>query len=359
MSGGPILIMLGRLTGIMTRNKIWPILALAVVGLFPVPATAADQALIDAAKKEGQLTWYTTQIINQLARPAAEAFEKKYGIKVNYVRADSNEVSLRLLNEGKAGRMQADVFDGTGAAAGLKKEGLVAKWVPDNAKRLPSQYVDQEGYWVATNLYVLTPGYNTELVKKGSEPRTFQDLLDPKWRGKIVWNSGSTSSGAPGFIAVILNEMGEERGKAYLRELAKQNIAGLAVAARQVLDQVIAGEYAIALNIFNNHAVISAEKGAPSAWIPMEPALAVLSCLSLTKDAPRPNAGKLFMEFLISEEGQRLYRDAGYLPVDPAVPPEDPSLRPDTGNFRAIFKTPEELYESLPKWTALFREIFR
>ncbi|MDO9442223.1 MAG: extracellular solute-binding protein [Beijerinckiaceae bacterium] len=334
-------------------------LCLLAVAALSHPARAADAALIAAAKKEGQLTWYTTQIINQFARPAAEAFEKKYGIKVNYVRANSNEVALRVLNEGRARNMQADVFDGTTATASLKKEGLVAKWLPDNVSRLPKEYVDQEGYWVATNLYVLTPGYNTELVKKGSEPRTFQDLLDPKYKGKLVWNSTSSSSAAPGFVAVVLASMGEEKGTAYLRELAKQNVAGLAVAARQVLDQVIAGEYAIALNIFNNHAVISAAKGAPVDWMPMQPALGVLSVISVTKDAPHPNAGRLFLEFLISEEGQKIYRAADYLPVDPNVPPKDLSLRPDGEKFKVVFKTPEEIDREMPRWTQLYQSIFR
>jgi ABC-type Fe3+ transport system substrate-binding protein len=333
--------------------------AAALASLAGAPARAADQAMIDAAKKEGQVVWYTTQIIDQFARPAAAAFEKKYGIKVSYVRANSNEVALRVLNEAKAGRMQADVFDGTGATASLKKEGVVAKFIPENAKRFPKEYVDAEGYWVATNLYVLTPGYNTELIKKGTEPKTFQDLLDPKYKGKIAWNSTSSSSAGPGFVGIVLDTMGEEKGMAYLRELAKQQPAGLAVAARQVLDQVIAGEYAIALNIFNNHAVISAAKGAPVDWIPMDPALGVLSVISVTKDAPHPTAGRLFVEFLMSEEGQKIYRDAEYLPVDPNVPPKDLALRPDGVKFRAIYKTPEEIDREMPRWTDVFKSIFR
>ncbi len=307
------------------------LLALAFgAALTAAPALAADPALIAAAKKEGQLTWYTTQIVNQFARPAADAFQKKYGIRVNYIRADSNEVTLRIQNEGKAGRVQADVFDGTGATAALKANNLVAKYIPQSAERLPDRYKDKDGYWVATNLYVLTPAFNTELVKKGTQPRTFQDLLDPKWRGKMAWNSSVTPSGGAGFVGVVLAHMGEEKGMAYLRQLAPQRITGLQVAARQVLDQVIAGEYAIALNIFNNHAVISASKRAPVEWIPMEPALAVFSCLSLTAGAPNPNAGKLFIDFLMSEEGQKLYRDADYLPVDPGVEPKDRRFVPET-----------------------------
>lgn len=342
------------------RTKLAGALAAFVAStLLATGASAADQALIDAAKKEGSLTWYTTQIVNQFARPAAEAFQKKYGIRVNYIRADSNEVTLRIMNEGKAGRVQADVFDGTGATAALKKDNLVAKFIPQSADRLPARYKDKDGYWVATNLYVLTPGYNTDLVKKGTEPKTYADLLDPKWRGKIAWNSSVTPSGAAGFVGIVVTTMGEEKGMAYLRQLSGQKIAGLQVAARQVLDQVIAGEYAIALNIFNNHAVISASKGAPSAWIPMEPALAVFSCLSLTAGAPKPNAGKLFIDFLMSEEGQKLYRDADYLPVDPKVPPKDPSLRPGDDTFKAVFMTPEEIFDNLPRWGAIYKDVFR
>ena len=212
---------------------------------------------------------------------------------------------------------------------------------------------------MATNLYVLTPGYNTDLVPKAAAPKTYEDLLDPRWKGKIVWNTASAPSAAGGFIGVTLTAMGEEKGRAYLKELAKQNVTGIQVAARQVLDQVIAGEYAIALNIFNNHAVISAAKGAPSAWIPMNPAMAVLSVISVTKDAPHPNASKLFLEFLVSEEGQALYRDADYMPIDPAVPARDPSLRPDGERFKAITFTPEQIDANMPKWAGVFRDTFR
>jgi ABC-type Fe3+ transport system substrate-binding protein len=331
---------------------------LALGAAFASSALAQDRALIDAAKKEGAVTWYTTQIINQFARPAAEAFEKKYGIKVDYVRADSNQVALRIVSESKAGRPIVDVFDGTTVTPVLKKEGLVEKWIPESAKRFGPEYYDKDGYWLATNLYVLTPGYNTSLVPKGQEPKTWNDLLDPKWKGKMAWNSSSSTSAGPGFIGLVLAEMGQEKGMAYIQALSKQNIAGLKVAARQVLDQVIAGEYPIALEIFNNHAVISAQQGAPVNWIPMNPSLAVLSVLSIIKNAPHPNAAKLLVEFLASEEGQKLYRDADYMPVDPNVPPRDPSLRPDGKNFRAIYMTPEQVQDAMPRWTDIYKQYF-
>ena len=130
---------------------------LAAFITFAGPARAVDPALLDAARKEGSVTWYTAQIINQLVRPMADAFEKKYGIKVNAVRADASDNALRIAAEGAAGKMQADVFDGTTTAPSLERLGLVLKWQPDSAKHLPPQFVDRNGYWVANNLYVQNP----------------------------------------------------------------------------------------------------------------------------------------------------------------------------------------------------------
>ena len=150
-----------------------------------------------------------------------------------------------------------------------------------------------------------------------------QDLLDPKWRGKMAWNGFPTSSGMGGFVGTVLAEMGEEKGTAYLRELAKQNVAPLRGSAREVLDQVIAGEYPIALQIFNHHAVISAKKGAPVDWIKMEPVTGTLSVISIHKNAPHPNAAKLLVDFIISKEGQEVFRDADYITAHPDVPALD------------------------------------
>ena len=322
------------------------------------PARAADAALIEAARREGQVNWYTSSVVDQVVRPAADAFEKLYGIKVNYVRTDGAEVALRVFNEEQAGQVQADAFDGFGAPK-LVKAGYVLKWQPDSVAHFPPQFFDPNGYWTATFQMILTPGYNTDLVPPGTQPKTLQDLLDPKWKGKMAWDSRASNSGAAGFVGMVLHEMGDDKGKAYLGELAKQNIASLQVSARQVLDEVIAGEYSIGLQIFNHHARISADQGAPSAWIPMQPALGVMSVISITKDAPHPNAGKLLVDFLASKEGQGLYRNASYMPVDPAVEPKDPTLRPDGVRFRAIYLSPEEQDEEMPYWSSTYNSIFR
>jgi ABC-type Fe3+ transport system substrate-binding protein len=335
------------------------VLATAAWMIVSVPARAADATLIAAAKKEGQVTWYTTQIVNQFARPAAEAFQKKYGIKVSYVRADSKAVTLRVLNEGRAGHVLADVFDGTAGVAPLKKVNLVEKWVPDSVNRLEKQFIDPNGYWSATNLYVLSPAFNTKLIPAADAPKSLEDLLDPKWKGKITWNASPTMSGSAGFVGMIVTSMGEQKGREYLQKLAQQNIFPLQMSAREVLNQVIRGESQIALNIFNNHAVISAAEGAPVAWIPTQPVTGVLSVASLTHGAPHPNAGKLFIDFLVSPEGQQIFRNADYIPVDPAVPPRYPGLKPDGVKQRIVYFTPEQIDVGMPKWMAIYKAYFQ
>jgi ABC-type Fe3+ transport system substrate-binding protein len=331
--------------------------AFAFAAVACTPAMAVDEKLLADARKEGRLAWYTTQIVDQFAAPAARAFEKLYGIKVEYVRTDPNSIVLRIWNEVKAGAMQADVFDGAPALAGLRKLDLVQPYVPAAARRLPPQDFDPHGYWIGTNIYILTPARNTNLTPKGSEPRRLDDLLDPRLKGRMAWASNTFS--APGFVGMALASMGEKDGTAYLRRLATQNIANLGVSARQVLDQTIAGEYAVALATFNNHSVISAAQGAPVAWIPMDPAIAYFSVAGLTRGAPHANAGKLFLEFLIGDDGQRVLRDADYIPVDPAVPPRDASLRPDGDKFKAVWFSPEEIEAKLEGWQKLQKELFQ
>lgn len=335
------------------------LVGMSILFLMDVSAIAQDEQLLAGAKAEGRVVWYTTQIVDQFARPAAQAFEKKYGIRVEYIRADSSVIALRIGNEAKAGRTIADVFDGSSTVPYLKKEGLVAQWIPPNASRLPERYIDKENYWVAINEFVFTPAFNNSLVKAGEAPAVWADFLNPKWKGKLVWSSQPIASAAPGFIGMMIADMGEEKAVEFLKQLSAQQPVGLQSSARQVLDQVISGEYPLAIHTFNHQSVISAAKGAPSVWKAINPGLAVMTVASVTKSAPHPNAARLFVEFLVSNEGQQLFRDNDYIPVDPDVPPRNADLRPDGVKFRAVYMTPEEIESGMTKWTKIYNELFR
>ena len=215
-----------------------PVLALAALMAFGAPAArAADAALVAAAKKEGEVVWYTTQILDPLVLRLQESFRRAYGVEIKPVRANSTEIALRIRNEGLAGRMQADVYDGTITAEALKKENLALKWLPDNARDLPADYVDPEGYWVATNYYINTAAFNTDLIKPGSEPKHWNDLLDPRFKGQMAWGNAASVSAGAGFIGTALKALGEEKGMDYLRKLSVQKIASVGASARVVIDQ--------------------------------------------------------------------------------------------------------------------------
>jgi ABC-type Fe3+ transport system substrate-binding protein len=325
-----------------------------------VPASAADQAMIDEAKKEGALTWYTTLIINQAVRPMVAAFEKKYpGIKVSFSRATNSDTALKVINEAKAGRVEGDVFDGALSLLPLLKAGLVAPYKSPSADAYPPEMKDEDGYWTTTHLYFLTTSYNTSMVPADQAPKTYQELLDPKWKGNIAWTNDLTPNGPPGFIYNILTTMGEEKGLDYLRKLAEQQPVSIPASQRVVLDRVIAGEYPLGIMTFNHHDAISSAKGAPVDWIKMEPLVATTSSIGIVKNAPHPNAARLFVDFMLSEEGQQVLSDAFYLPARPGAKAKVPELMPAVGNFKVTNIGPTKVAEGLDKWIAIYNELFR
>jgi len=342
----------------MRRPALLALLALTAVGAVG-PAVAADPALIEAARKEGKVVWYTTLIVNQAVRPLKDAFERKYsGIELQFSRADEVPTAAKILEEGAAGRVQADIFDGITSMIPLKRAGLLATYVPTAADRYPAELRDREGYWNALLHYVLTPAVNTRLVPKERAPRGYQDLLDPEWKGRMAWNPGSII-GAIGFVGNALTSMGEARGMDYLRALAGQRVVNVEASSRAILDQVIAGEYPMVLMSLNYHSVISAQKGAPVDWLKLEPVPVALDAVGVLKDAPHPNAARLLIEFLTSEDGQGVLQKADYLPAMTSVPAMKPGLRPEDGSFKATFFRPEETYDRIPQWMKVVSNLFR
>ena len=135
-------------------------------------------------------------------------------------------------------------------------------------------------------------------MKAEDAPKTYEDLLDPKWKGKLCWAATAETGGAMMFITFIRLIMGEEKGEAYLRDLSKQNIANFTGSPREVVNKVMQGECAVALDIFLHHPVISAQKGAPVAPQPLEPVLSNASVVTLAKGATHPHAAMLLIDYL-------------------------------------------------------------
>jgi ABC-type Fe3+ transport system substrate-binding protein len=323
-------------------------------------AASFDAALEAAARREGTVVWYTGLIVNQITRPMAASFEARFpGLTVQYSRASNTETTLKLLNEARAHRVQADVFDVTSGIHALLDAHVVAPFLPPFAAHFPAVLKDPEGYWFGTNLYFLTVAYNTDLVQQAEAPHTWDDLLDPRWKNHMAWTSELAAQGPPGFIANALAVKGPGKGMDYLRRFAAQQPVAIASSPRAVLDQVVSGEYWLGVMMYNHHAAISAAAGAPVAWVKMEPLVGLFSIMGITKDAPHPNAARLFEAYVLSPEGQAVFAANDYLPADPDVPARIPELKPEAGHFTVNYITPEMTRDDLPKWTKIYHEVFR
>jgi len=335
--------------------------ALAVLATTAAARAAdIDPALVEAARKEGAVVWYSGMIVNQIVRPMVDGFEAKYpGIKVQASRASGNDNALKIMNEARARRPLADMVDSTTALAPLLEAGLVAQFRPREAERYPADSKDPDGYWTSPNVYYYTAAYNTNLVTAAEAPKTYDDLLDPKWKGKMAWTYDLTGGGPPGFIHNILTIKGQEKGMEYLHAFAKQEPVVIPAAQRVVLDKAISGEYPIALMTLSYHSTISAAKGAPIQWLKMPPMIMSPNTISVLKTAPHPNAARLLIEFILSRQGQEIMAANDYMPADPTVPVKDPELQPEHGHFAVTVITPKQTREDLPKWIALYHELFR
>jgi iron(III) transport system substrate-binding protein len=344
---------------ITRRTVTAAMLATAGLGLSTRGGRAANATLVEAAKKEGTVVWYTSFVENQLARPVAQAFEKKYpGIKVQVVPGTSTDLLLKLLGEAKAGGVRGDVHHGGSAVWPLVRANAVEPYISDASKDYPAELKDANGLWTGCALNFLVAAVNTDMVKPADEPKTYADLLDPKWVGKIAWTTQLTQGGAAGFIGTVLQSMGPEKGMDYLRKLSKQKLVNVPSNQRVVLDQVIAGEYPMAVATFNHHADISLAKGAPVRWLKLDPATGTIDTLFLLK-GPNRNAGKLFVDYFLSEEGQIAVREAAYIPAHPKVQAKVAGQKPEAGGFKALLLTPETVEKDLQKWVDVYNELFK
>jgi ABC-type Fe3+ transport system substrate-binding protein len=333
------------------------VLLAAALSLLTGAAHAATQALIAAAKREGTVTWYTTLLAEEASGPLAAAFQKKYpGIHVAFIRKDGAEHLRNILAQAKAGSMQADVFDGTTTAAFLMKEQIVEPYKAESASDIPARYKDTNGYWTAQVLYFQTLGYNSDLVPPRDAPKTYSDLLDPKWKGTLAWSVDDQLTGGLGFIVNVLDSMGEAKGTDYLGRLAQQDIARVKTGINGVTRALAAKEFAVGVTIDNHHAVIANEKGAHVRWIAIEPVLGLSNNIGLIKGAPHPNAAKLLIDFNLSVEGQTVLKAGNHIPASEKVEAADPSLK---RGFAVNYISPEKGVEATMRGRAVFDKLWR
>ena len=319
-----------------------------------------EQRLIEGAKKEGQVTVYSSMIADQALRPLLDGFQAKYPfMKPQYVRDDPPQQLQKVMAESRAGRMVVDVLESTGLEVPVRAANINQPfWSPrDRGLRQGAHAIPRTSgrrRASAISAPATTPIWSSPATCR----RASQDFLDPKWKGKIAWSG--TVIGAMLFITGVRNFMGEEKALAYLQKLAKQDIAPIASANRVVVDRVMAGEYALCLDAFLHHPIISARKGAPVAPLPLDPVLTVVSSVMLPKAPPHPYAAMLFIDYLLSKEGQQRLQGADYFPAHPDVPasPDLDKIVPRKIGLHENFISPAKMNADLPKSRALYQELF-
>src|SRR5262245_45846364 len=327
----------------------------AVILVVATGAQAATQALIEAAKREARVTWYTTLLVDDASGPLAGAFEKKYGIDVDFIRRDGS-IQLRTILEGaKSGTMKVDVFDGTTTAAFVMKEGLAEAYKAESAVDIPAEYKDPNGYWTAQVLYFQTLGYNADLVPASEVPKSYRDLLDPKWKGKLAWSAEDQLTGGLGFIVNVLATMGERQGMEFLTALSKQEPVRLRNGINGVTLALAARQYPLGITVDNHHTVIANEKGGNVKWFYFEPVLGLSNNIGLIKAAPHPNAGKLLIDYILSQEGQTVLKAGHHIPSSSKV---EPIVRDLKGGFKVNYISPPQGVVQTEKAVAINRRLF-
>ena len=350
-------------------------IAAACASFIAVPALAqsgddilnykgADRAqkLEEGAKKEGQVVFYSAMIFNQALRPLADGFMKKYpSVKLTYWRGDTEEIIAKLTAEVRARNLTGDLIEGTGVGELAIAGDLVLPYQTPVSAEMPPQYRDPRNLWTATRISYFSAAYNTKNVSAAEAPKTYDDLLDPKWKGKLAWRIG-TSSGTPLFLTNLRVAWGEQKAMAYFRKLAEQKIINFGSgSARTLVDRVMAGEYPVALNIFAHHPLISAAKGAPVTSVLMDPVVSNTATMVVPKGVKHPFAAMLLTDFILSKEGQAILAGAEYFPSRLDVPPL-PSLAPVVPQKAGVpenFVSPEDLLKYNDTSEKIYQELFR
>ena len=271
------------------------------------------ERLIAAAKKEGTLTIYTPTPAEYM-RLLTEPFEKKYGIKVVTWRALSEQVLQRTLQEARAGKNTVDVVQNLAVSMeALHREAILMPVITPLAKNLIPDAVPAHHEWVPTMHYVYAQAYNTNLIKKADLPKTYNDLLDPKWKGKLAIEGGDYD-----WFDEVLKEMGEQKGKDLFCKLGDN---GLSVRNGHSLmtSMVASGEVPLALTLYQYNPAQMKARGAPIDWFVIEPAIAINDGIGIPKKAPHPNAALLFYDYMLSDEGQGILAKIGYVPASTRV----------------------------------------
>jgi iron(III) transport system substrate-binding protein len=301
-----------------------------------------EQRLIEGAKKEKELTFYSSIPPDDISALVA-AFDKKYGVKVRVWRADSEGFLQRIVSEARARRFEVDVMAGSSSALEpLYRENLLQEVKSPNLADLMPEAIAPHRQWVAVYLSTFVQAYNTGLVRKDILPATYYDLLNPQWRGRLGIEAEDFD-----WFAQVVTDLGEERGLRLFRDIVATNGISVRKGHSLLTNLVAAGEVPLALTAYGFLAEQAKRKGAPVDWFSIPPTIARATAEGLARNAPHPYAALLFYDFLIGDGGQQVLASRAFTPV--------------RRNIETPFKGPFQLINSAlmldhaRKWQDLFQ----
>jgi len=287
----------------------------AIFGAKPGPAATADEVtkslrslsgaqrkslLDEGARKEGEVTWYTSMSLTDFPKIVG-AFEKAYPyVKIKTNRLSQSSIMPKIETEARAGHHAVDVVASSPLEMWeLKQRNFSASYLSPELKAFPAGSFDPQGYWSSTEVTPIVLAFNTKLVAPDDAPKSYQDLLNPKWRGKMNFGSDEYA-----WYSVMLDGMGKAKGLDFMRALARQQLHIPGGSSIMRLQLMVGGESALAIAARGRRATEFKEKGAPVDYRLLDPYPAEPISFALMRRSTHPHASMLFIDWMLSEEGQ-------------------------------------------------------
>jgi iron(III) transport system substrate-binding protein len=272
-----------------------------------------NQQLIDAAKKEGEVTWYTTMAPTE-SRPLAAAFEKKYGIKVSLWRAPGEQMLQRIITEAQARRYTFDIIESdSNQTEKLARENLTSEFYSPFIADLPPSAIPSHRKWMPDRFNYIVAAYNTNKVKAADMPKTYEEFADPKWKDRLALEASDFI-----WMDTVIGVMGKDKGTAYFRKLADLH-PDLRKGHPLLAKLIGAGEVQVGLTAYLANVESGKAHGEPIDWAPVKPVIAVSFSVALATNAPHPHAALLLSDFILSPEGQGLLDTMGRFPASTKI----------------------------------------
>ena len=319
--------------------------AAATGALAALTGAERQKRLAEGARKEGVVSIYTSMPQDDMGA-LTSAFEAKYGVKAKVWRSGSEKILQRGLLEAKANRFEVDVFETNSPEMEVlsREKILIAANSPYLNELIP-QAVPAHKEWIATRLNIFTCAYNTKLVRKEELPKTYADLLDPKWKGKL-----SVEADDSDWLAETVMKMGEEKGIALFKEIARKNVISVRKGHTLLANMVASGEVPMALTLYNYKIEQMKNSGAPVDWFALDPTIARPNANGVARSAPHPHAALLFQDFELTE-GQLTLGKRDFIPTSTKVPS-------NLNKMPLTFANPKTTLDDGHKWNKIYDDVF-